>query len=125
LSVGLITLSDKGSKGEREDTTSVVLEEYLRSKFSISFIRKELIPDEMVMLENMLVDFCDTQKFDLILTNGSTGVSPRDIAPDVTLKVIEKGSQVLKRLCEWRALKRRQEPLCQGLCADLEREALL
>jgi len=44
----------------------------------------------MVMLENMLVDFCDTQKFDLILTNGSTGVSPRDIAPDVTLKVIEK-----------------------------------
>jgi len=90
ISVAIITLSDKGSRGEREDVTGSELKKYIEANFKTSFIRKEMIPDEKVILENMLVDFCDLQQFDLIVTNGSTGVSPRDIAPDVTLKVIEK-----------------------------------
>jgi molybdenum cofactor synthesis domain-containing protein len=90
ISVAIITLSDKGSRGERDDVTGSELKKYIEANFKTSFIRKEMIPDEKVILENMLVDFCDLQQFDLIVTNGSTGVSPRDIAPDVTLKVIEK-----------------------------------
>jgi len=90
ISVAIITLSDKGSRGERDDVTGSELKKYIEANFKTSFIRKEMIPDEKVILENMLVDFCDLQQFDLIVSNGSTGVSPRDIAPDVTLKVIEK-----------------------------------
>ncbi|MGA1846374.1 molybdenum cofactor synthesis domain-containing protein [Deferribacter abyssi] len=89
FSVAIITLSDKGSKGEREDITGLRIKEYLQEKMNISFIRYEMIPDEKVMLENMLVDFCDLQCFDLVITNGSTGISPRDIAPNVTKKVID------------------------------------
>lgn len=90
FSVGIITLSDRASQGVYEDKTGPALEEYVSKELKTSFVRREVIADDMDLLEKTLKDFADTQEFDLIITNGSTGVSPRDIAPDVTLKVIEK-----------------------------------
>ncbi|MDK2791571.1 MAG: molybdopterin adenylyltransferase [Deferribacteres bacterium] len=90
FSVAVITLSDKGSKGEREDLTGKEIIDFLKNKLEPSFIRYEMIPDEKPILENMLADFADLQYFDLIITNGSTGIAPRDIAPDVTENVIHK-----------------------------------
>lgn len=90
FSVGIITLSDRASQGVYEDKTGPALEEYISKELKTSFVRREVIADDMDLLEKTLKDFADTQEFDLIITNGSTGVSPRDIAPDVTLKVIEK-----------------------------------
>jgi len=90
FTAAVITLSDKGSKGEREDITGKDIIDFLYKNFELSFVRYEMIPDEKSILENMLADFSDMQKFDLIITNGSTGISPRDIAPDVTEKLIHK-----------------------------------
>ena len=90
FSVGIITLSDRASKGEYEDLTGPALEKYISENLSTSFIRKEIIADDKKKLELNLKDFADTQKLDLIITNGSTGISPRDIAPDVTLPLLEK-----------------------------------
>ncbi len=90
FSVGIITLSDRASKGEYEDLTGPAIENYIKENLETSFIRKDIIADEKKLLDANLRDFSDTQKFDLIITNGSTGVSPRDIAPDVTLPLIER-----------------------------------
>lgn len=90
FTAAVITLSDKGSKGEREDITGRDIINFLSKNFELSFVRYEIIPDDKIILENMLVDFADMQEFDLIITNGSTGISPRDIAPDVTEKLIHK-----------------------------------
>ena len=90
LSVGIITLSDRASSGEREDKTGPDIDKYLRENAAISFIRREVIPDEKEWLEVMIRDFADNQQFDVIITNGSTGVSPRDIAPEATLPLIER-----------------------------------
>jgi|Wag4MinimDraft_13_1082653.scaffolds.fasta_scaffold00012_11 molybdenum cofactor synthesis domain-containing protein len=90
LSVAIITLSDKGSKGERTDETGPALREYLEENFTTSFVRNVIIPDDEEKLSEHLNDFSGMQGYDLILTNGSTGVSPRDIAPDVTIKFIDK-----------------------------------
>lgn len=90
FSVAVITLSDKGSKGEREDITGDEIINYVNKHMKTSFIRYEIIPDEKTTLENMLVDFADMQQFDIIITNGSTGIAPRDIAPDVTERIIHK-----------------------------------
>ena len=90
FSVGIITLSDRASKGEYEDLTGPALEKYVSENLKTSFIRKEIIPDDTKKLELTLKDFADTQMLDLIITNGSTGISPRDIAPDVTVEVVEK-----------------------------------
>lgn len=90
FSVGIITLSDRASKGEYEDLTGPALEKYVSENLSTSFIRKEIIADDKKKLELTLKDFAETQKLDLIITNGSTGISSRDIAPDVTLPLLEK-----------------------------------
>ncbi|MBC7196282.1 MAG: molybdenum cofactor biosynthesis protein, partial [Deferribacterales bacterium] len=76
FTAAVITLSDKGSKGEREDITGKDIIDFLNKNFELSFVRYEMIPDEKNILENMLVDFTDMQEFDLIITNGSTGISP-------------------------------------------------
>ena len=89
-SVGIITLSDRASKGEYEDLTGPALEKYISENLKTSFIRKEIIADDKDKLDITLKDFADIQNLDLIITNGSTGISPRDIAPDVTIEVIEK-----------------------------------
>lgn len=90
ISVGLITLSDRASRGVYEDKTGPVLEERLRANIKCSYIRKEILADEQKRLEAALIDFADVQKLDLIITNGSTGVSPRDIAPEAILAVITR-----------------------------------
>lgn len=89
-SVGIITLSDRASKGEYEDLTGPAIEKYISKNLKTSFIRKEIIADDKDKLDITLKDFADIQNLDLIITNGSTGISPRDIAPDVTIEVIEK-----------------------------------
>lgn len=89
-SVGIITLSDRASKGEYEDLTGPAIEKYISENLKTSFIRKEIIADDKDKLDITLKDFADIQYLDLIITNGSTGISPRDIAPDVTIEVIEK-----------------------------------
>ncbi len=90
ISVGIITLSDRAARGEREDGTGPALEEFINNNIKTSFIRRDVIADEPALLDRYIKDFADMQKFDLIITNGSTGVSPRDIAPDATLPLIEK-----------------------------------
>ena len=89
-SVGIITLSDRASKGEYEDLTGPAVEKYISENLKTSFIRKEIIADDKDKLNITLKDFADIQMLDLIIPNGSTGISPRDIAPDVTIEVIEK-----------------------------------
>lgn len=89
-SVGIITLSDRASKGEYEDLTGPAIEKYISENLKTSFIRKEIIADDKDKLDITLKDFADIQNLDLIITNGSTGIYPRDIAPDVTIEVIEK-----------------------------------
>lgn len=90
FSVAVITLSDKGSRGERVDETGPAVIKTLQDSIPTSFIRTEVMADDRQELINTLKYYADIQKVDLVITNGSTGVSPRDIAPDATLDVIEK-----------------------------------
>jgi molybdenum cofactor synthesis domain-containing protein len=90
LSVGIITLSDRAYQKVYSDETGPALEKFIKGKFAVSYLRKEIIPDEVKRLEMVLTDFCDIQKFDLIITNGSTGVSPRDVAPEGISSIITR-----------------------------------
>lgn len=89
LKIRIITLSDRASKGIYEDRTGKMLEEYLKINFNVKDINITLIPDEEADLKRVLKLFIE-DKVDIIITNGSTGVSPRDIAPDATLSIIER-----------------------------------
>lgn len=90
LTAAVITLSDKGFQHLRVDETGPHIINYLKEAFDFSFIRYDLIPDEKEHLKYLLEDLASNQHIDLIITNGSTGVSERDIAPDVTSEIIER-----------------------------------
>ncbi len=87
--VAILTISDKGSKGEREDSSGPLIREMIKD-LPAEIIRYEIIPDEKEMIVQALKKTADQLKADLILTTGGTGMSPRDVTPDATLKVIDR-----------------------------------
>ena len=86
---GIITISDKGSQGKREDLSGPAIAKMLAGA-AISIDKTIIIPDEIDQIAQTIIQFADIEKLDLILTTGGTGVSPRDLTPDATLKVIHK-----------------------------------
>jgi len=86
IKVAILTLSDKGSKGQREDTSGPAIEKLI-SKIDAEIVHSEILPDEKSLIKKKLMSLC--KKADLILTTGGTGVSPRDVTPDATREVIQ------------------------------------
>jgi len=87
--VAVLTLSDKGSKGQREDASGPLIQEMIKD-LPAEVIHYEIIPDEKGRIADALKRCADRLRADLILTTGGTGLSPRDVTPDATLEVIEK-----------------------------------
>jgi molybdopterin adenylyltransferase len=87
INAAILTLSDKGSTGEREDLAGPLIREML-SAINAAVSHYEIIPDEKDLLKEKLIDL--SKKVDLIITTGGTGLSPRDITPEITLEVIER-----------------------------------
>ncbi len=85
----VITLSDKGAAGEREDKSGPVIAERLR-KNGYQVVEKILMADDRKALERTLIRLADQRQPDLILTTGGTGFSPRDVTPEATMAVAER-----------------------------------
>lgn len=85
----IITLSDSGYRGEREDKSGPVIREILEKEgYEITFT--ELLPDDRAMIAGKLQEIADSGSTDLILTTGGTGFSQRDVTPEATEEVIER-----------------------------------
>lgn len=89
IRVGIITASDKGSKGERDDESGKVIAEILNG-FQAEVADYQIVPDEREQIAAQLKRMTDVLAVDLILTTGGTGFSPRDITPEATLDVIDR-----------------------------------
>lgn len=89
VKVGVITVSDKGSKGEREDRGGPLIGEIV-SAWGWEAEVTALVPDEQRLIEQKLVEFADGIGVDVIFTTGGTGFSPRDVTPEATLAVVER-----------------------------------
>ncbi len=85
----VLTMSDKGSRGEREDTSGRFLQEKLAEEGYI-FRSYKVIPDNKQTIIDSLIALIDEQKISLIVTTGGTGVSPSDITPEAMACVIER-----------------------------------
>jgi molybdenum cofactor synthesis domain-containing protein len=85
---GVLIMSDKGSRGEREDLSGPQIKQVLGPDYSIDYY--EIIPDEKDIIADRLKYACDSLKLNLVLTSGGTGFSRRDVTPEATLEVIER-----------------------------------
>lgn len=86
--VGVLTLSDKGSRGEREDLSGQVIKEMVNG-IHCEVVLYEVIPDELELIKEKLIIWSDIHQVNLLLTTGGTGLSPRDFTPNATLQVID------------------------------------
>ena len=85
----VITVSDKGSRGERVDTSGPNLVNILKDKgFNVTYTA--IVPDEREMIKQELIKCADGLGIGLVLTTGGTGFSPRDITPEATMEVVER-----------------------------------
>jgi len=89
FSAGILTISDKGSRGEREDLSGREIAEII-AELPAKVEAYEIIPDEEEQITQKLIDYVDQKNLDLILTTGGTGLSPRDVTPEATRKVLDK-----------------------------------
>ena len=85
----IITASDSGYKGEREDLSGPVIKEILERE-GYEVISMDILPDDQVMLAGKMQEIADSEKAELILTTGGTGFSERDVIPEATEEVIER-----------------------------------
>ena len=89
LNFGILTISDKGWRGQREDKSGKVIGDSL-SLPSSRVIKYEVVPDEVDIITNKLTQWADEGNVDVILTSGGTGLGPRDVTPEATLSVVDK-----------------------------------
>lgn len=89
MRIGILTVSDRSARGERPDLSGPAIEELI-SERGWSVNRVEIIPDELPLLIDTLATWADSGEFDIILTTGGTGFSPRDITPEATIKVVHR-----------------------------------
>ena len=85
----VITVSDKGYAGQREDTSGPNLCRILKEN-GYELVHTSIVPDDNEMIQAELIKCCDELKINLILTTGGTGFSPRDITPEATMAVVER-----------------------------------
>lgn len=89
FSVGIITVSDQGFRGERQDESSQVIRDTLSSRDS-QVVRYHIVPDEVEAISGKLAEWADGGDIDVILTTGGTGLAQRDVTPEATLSVVDK-----------------------------------
>jgi len=86
---GILTISDKGWRGERQDRSGEVIRGIL-SQIDAQIVNYDIVPDEKNLIAEKLIQWADKDGIDVIITTGGTGLSPRDVTPEATLSVVDR-----------------------------------
>jgi molybdopterin adenylyltransferase len=122
ITVAVLTLSDKGSKGEREDLSGPAISAMLKG-IGAEVKHYEILPDEKDMIREKLVEY--SLKVDLILTTGGTGLSPRDVTPDATLEVIDREVPGIAEAMRSEGLKKTSRSMLSRAVAGVKGRTLI
>ncbi len=105
MRVGVLTVSDRSARGEREDKSGPLLAELVEERLGAEVVRMDVVPDEREEIAAVLKDWADRLRLDLVLTTGGTGFAPRDVTPEATRDVIEKEAPGLAEAMRAESLK--------------------
>ncbi|WP_053986138.1 MogA/MoaB family molybdenum cofactor biosynthesis protein [Niameybacter massiliensis] len=124
IRVGIITASDKGSKGEREDRSGEVIREIVAQQ-GWEVTDYIVLPDERHELSGKMQEWCDSYKVDLILTTGGTGFSKRDCTPEATLDIVEKQVPGIPEAMRYYSLQITPRAMLSRSVAGIRRDTLI
>ncbi|RJP57208.1 MAG: MogA/MoaB family molybdenum cofactor biosynthesis protein [Deltaproteobacteria bacterium] len=124
ITVGILTISDKGARGKREDQSGLEIERLVK-ELPARVDAYEIIPDEKDVIVNRLIDYVDNKKLDLIITTGGTGVAPRDVTPDATLAIIEKEVTGMAEAMRLQGLKKTPHAMISRAVVGIRKMSLI
>ncbi len=90
MRVGILTISDRSSRGERPDDSGPLIQQLAQDRLRAEVASVAVIPDDLATIRDTLSAWCDQGGLDIIFTTGGTGFAPRDVTPEATRAVIER-----------------------------------
>lgn len=124
IRAGILTVSDKGARGEREDTSGAAIREMLAT-IGAAVERYEVVPDETNEIAPRLKEWADDGVVDLILTDGGTGLAPRDVTPEATLSVIDRLAPGIAEAMRWEGLRSTPRAMLSRGVAGVRKQTLI
>jgi molybdopterin adenylyltransferase len=124
LRVGILTVSDRSSRGERPDASGPALVEIIE-KQGWQVIRVDVQPDELMSLRQTLAEWADSDDVDLILTTGGTGFAPRDLTPEATLAIVDRLAPGLAEAMRAESLKITPHAMLSRAVAGIRGQVLI
>jgi len=124
LRFGILTVSDRSSRGERPDLSGPALAELVTAQ-GWQVARTAILPDELISLRETLSAWADEGGLDVILTTGGTGFAPRDVTPEATRQVIEREAPGLAEAMRFESLKSTPHAMLSRALAGLRGRVLI
>ncbi|TSK08897.1 MAG: molybdopterin adenylyltransferase [Geobacter sp.] len=124
MKAAILTLSDRCSTGERADGSGPALQSWLEER-GVSVTCTEVIPDEASLISEKLVEWSDSGAYDLILTTGGTGVSPRDVTPEATERVVDRLLPGFGEVMRMESLKKTPHAIISRAVAGIRKNTLI
>eukprot|EP01100_Stratorugosa_tubuloviscum_P007222 TRINITY_DN3022_c0_g4_i1.p1 TRINITY_DN3022_c0_g4~~TRINITY_DN3022_c0_g4_i1.p1 ORF type:complete len:208 (+),score=110.78 TRINITY_DN3022_c0_g4_i1:46-624(+) len=127
MKIGILTISDRCSRGESEDLSGRCIVELVKEQFGNDKIEIEMkiVADEVELIKETLIDWCDNLKLNLILTTGGTGFAPRDVTPEATKQVIQKETPGLVFAMTKKSLEITEFAILSRQTAGIRKESLI
>ncbi len=121
---GVLTISDKGSVGERKDSSGPAIKEVLEAN-GIQIAGYEIVPDEQNQISDKLIEWSDKDNLDLIITTGGTGFSPRDVTPEATLAVTQRNAPGISEAIRQVGLKKTPHAMLSRAVSGIRGKTLI
>ena len=121
---GILTLSDRSSRGERADASGPALANLIQAE-GWSVVKQALLPDEESTIRELLTSWADGSEMDIILTTGGTGFSPRDVTPEATRAIIEREAPGLAEAMRAASLRVTPHAMLSRIVTGIRRKTLI
>lgn len=121
---GILTLSDRSSRGERADSSGPALAILIQAE-GWSVVKQALLPDQETAIREMLASWADSGEMDVILTTGGTGFAPRDVTPEATRAIIDREAPGLAEAMRAASLKVTPHAMLSRIVTGIRRKTLI
>ena len=125
MRVGILTISDRSSRNERPDEGGPLIAQLITETLKWDCSLTKIIPDDLEGIRYTLIEWCDANRADLIITTGGTGFAPRDVTPEATKMIIERETPGIPEASRSASLKITQHAMLSRAVAGIRKKTLI
>jgi len=125
IQVGILTVSDRSSRGERADDSGPAIHEMIEHELAAHVAQYKIVPDDLDEIAATLANWSDELNLDLILTTGGTGFTLRDVTPEATLKVIQRRAPGIEEAMRAESIKHTVHAMLSRAVAGMRGQTII